>query len=412
LKKISIPARRWYENKEKIIFFPPRWQVDNLTSPGLEKRALRAGQIKNRIDHPVEGAPLEDLARGKKQAVIVFDDMTRPTPVKDTAPYVLKALHRAGMKRGQIRFIWALGSHGAYDMIAARKKLGDGIVEKYPVYNHDAFQNTAHAGKTPGGIDVWFNREFMSCDLKIGIGCITPHVHVGFGGGAKIIFPGVAGIESIKSFHEHYNVDPSHHGLGNFENNTMRFECDAAGDIAGLDFKVDCLVNRRGEVAGIYAGAFRSTHKQGAAEAKGAYGITTTGGYDIVVANTYAKANEAGIAMLLVRQLIRGDKKGIDIIISDAPEGQVPHYVFGHWGKDYGGWHYHFMRKGFISSFMKKLILFNPLPTPSCLKWIGHEDDITAVKTWPEVLGILRGEFPSAARVGVIPDATMQYLKN
>jgi nickel-dependent lactate racemase len=411
LKKISVPARRWYGNREKIISVPARWQVDNLTSPGLEKKALSAGQLKNRIDHPVEGAPLVELARGKKQAIIVFDDMTRPTPVKDVAPHVLQILHQAGMKREQIRFIWALGSHGAYDMLAARKKLGEEIVENYPVYNHDAFQNTVQVGKTPGGINVLFNREFMSCDLKIGIGCITPHVHVGFGGGAKIIFPGVAGIESIKRFHEHFNVDPSRHGLGNFENNMMRFECDAAGDLAGLDFKVDCLVNRRGEIASVYAGSFRATHRQSAAEAKDAYGIKTSGGYDIVIANTYAKANESGIALLLIRQLLRNDKKGIGVIISDAPEGQVPHYVFGPWGTDYGGRHYHFMRKGFILSLMKKLIVLNPRPTPSCLKWIGHEDDVDVAKTWPDVLRMLQKEFPAVAKVGLIPDATMQYLK-
>lgn len=411
MKKISVPARRWYENKEKILSFPARWQVDNLTSPGLEKKALSAGQIKKRIDHPLDGEPLMELARGKKQAVIVFDDMTRPTPVKEVAPYVLKILHKAGMKRGQIRFIWALGSHGAYDMIAARKKLGDEIVENYSVYNHDPFQNTVHMRKTPGGIDVWFNREFMSCDLKIGIGCVTPHVHVGFGGGAKIIFPGVAGIESIKRFHEHFQVEPSRHGLGNFENNTMRFECDAAGDLAGLDFKVDCLVNRRGEIADLYAGSFRATHRQSADEAKDAYGIKTFGNYDIVVANTYAKANESGIAMLLIRQLLRKDNKGIGVIISDAPEGQVSHYVFGPWGTDYGGHHYRFMQKGYIPSVMKNLVVLNPQPTPSCLKWIGHEDDIIVVKTWPEVLQILQKEFPAAARMGVIADATMQYLK-
>ena len=55
--------------------------------------------------------------------------------------------------------------------------------------------------------------------------------------------------------------------------------------------------------------------------------------------------------------------------------------------------------------------MLNPRPTPLCLKWIGHEDDITVVKTWKEVLDILRKEFPGAARVGTIQDATMQYLK-
>ena len=377
----------------------------------MEKPGLTVRQIEERINNPIDGIPLLELARGKKQAVIVFDDMTRPTPVKTAAPYILDALHRAGMKKEQIRFIWALGSHGTYDMISARKKLGENIVENYRVYNHDAFQNTLHAGKTPGGIEVWFNQEFMACDLKIGIGCITPHVHVGFGGGAKIILPGVAGIESINQFHEHFNRDPSRHGLGNFDNNIMRAECDAAGDIAGLNFKVDCLINQRGEIASLYAGSFRATHAQGAREAKDAYAISSSGGYDIAVSNTYAKANESGIALLLARMLLKPGAAGTAVIICDAPEGQVPHYVFGSWGTEYGGKHFRLRPKGYIKSLMKKLIVLNPHPTPTDLAWIGHAQDVTVVKTWQEVLAVLEAQYPAQASVGVIQDGTMQYIK-
>lgn len=411
MKTIKVPSRLWYDNQETELSFPDRWQVDNLTSPGLEKPALSPQQIEERVNNPVDGPKLAELARGKKEAVIVFDDMTRPTPIKDIVPYVLQALHQAGMKKEQIRFIWALGSHGTYDIIAARKKLGDEIVENYFVYNHDAFQNTLQAGKTPGGIELWFNREFMACDLKIGIGCITPHVHVGFGGGAKIILPGVAGIESINQFHKHFNRDPSRHGLGNFDNNIMRAECDAAGDITGLNFKVDCLVNRRGEIASLYAGSFRATHEQGAEEAKDAYGINSSGGYDIVVANTYAKANESGIAVLLARMLLRRDAEGTIVIICDAPEGQVPHYVFGTWGSGYGGKHFRLSPSGYIKSLMKNLIILNPHPTPTDLAWVGPAEDVTVAKTWPEVLAILEAEYPAKVSVGVIQDGTMQYIK-
>jgi len=140
MQRISIPSRLWYENREWELTFPDRWQVDNLNSPGFDKPGLTPEQIRGKIEHPIEGPTLEEMAKGKKQAVIVFDDMTRPTPVKEVAPFVLEALHRAGMKKDQVRFIWGLGTHGAYDMINARKKLGENIVENYAVYNHDPFQ--------------------------------------------------------------------------------------------------------------------------------------------------------------------------------------------------------------------------------------------------------------------------------
>jgi len=410
MQKVSIPSRLWYENREWELIFPDRWQVDNLNSPGFDKPGLSAAQIRERIERPVAGPALGDLAAGKKQAVIVFDDMTRPTPVKEIAPAILEILRSAGMRKDQIRFIWALGTHAAYDMINARKKLGGEIVENYAVYNHDPFQNTVRVGRTPRGVELWFNREFMACDLKIGIGCITPHVHVGYGGGAKIALPGVAGIETINQFHNQLYRDRARTGLGNFEKNIMREECDAAGDLVGLNFKVDCLLNRRGQITGLYAGSFRATHAAGAEEGKEHYGIPHAAGYDLVVANSYAKANESAIAALLGLMLIR-PKGGTLVLVSDAPEGQVPHYVMRAWGNDYGGRHYQPRARGFVSHLMKKLIVMAPYPDRTGLDLICHPDDAVIVKTWPEVLAILENDFPAQARVAVVPDGTMQYLK-
>lgn len=411
VKTVSIPSRLWYENTERLLTFPERWDIDNLTSPGFEKPGLSPEAIRNRIAQPIEGPPLEELAKGRKQAVIVFDDMTRPTPVRDVAPYVLEALHKAGMKKDQIRFLWALGSHGAYDMINARKKLGDEIVENYAVYNHDPFQNTVRVGRTPTGVELWFNREFMACDLKIGIGCITAHAFVGFGGGAKIIMPGVAGIETISQFHNQLYRDQSRTGLGNFDNNIMRPECDAAGDMVGLDFKVDCLINRRGKIANLHAGPFRATHAAGAAEGKEHYGIPFTTGYDIVVSNSYGKANESAIALLLALTAMKPGAQSTGVLIADVPEGQVPHYILRAWGTDYGGRHYNRRDKGFVHLLMKKLIVLNPHPDRTSLDLVCHVDDAVIVKTWDEVLRILEQDYPAGAKAAVIQDGTMQYMQ-
>jgi len=411
MKTLSVPSHLWYENIERELSFPDRWQVSDLTSPGFNKPCLSPEQIRRKIESPIAGPTLYGLAKEKKQAVIVFDDMTRPTPVKNIAPFVLDILHNSGMKRDQIRFLWALGSHGAYDMINARKKLGDEIVENYTVYNHDPFQNTVHIGRTPTGVDLWFNREFMNCDLKIGIGCITAHVHVGFGGGAKLILPGVAGIETINQFHNQLYRDPSHTGLGNFDNNIMRAECDAAGDLAGLNFKLDCLLNRRGEITNLHAGSFKATHETGANEGKDHYGIPFSSGYDIVVSNAYGKANESAIAMRLALMTMKPGALGTTVLISDAPEGQVTHYVFRSWGTNYGGRHYSPRSPGFVPRLMKKLIVLSPYPDRTSLDLICHQDDAVIVKTWPEVLTILEQDYHSEAKVAVIQDGTMQYLR-
>jgi len=295
-------------------------------------------------------------------------------------------------------------------MINARKKLGAEVVENYAVYNHDPFQNTIPVGRTPTGVELWYNREFMACDLKIGIGCITPHVHVGFGGGAKIILPGVAGIETINQFHNQLYRDRSRVGLGNFENNIMRAECDAAGDAVGLNFKIDCMINRRGQITNLYAGPFRDTHAAGAKEGEEHYGVPHSSGYDLVICNSYGKANESAIALLLAFTLLK-QGEGTAVLISDAPEGQVPHYVMRSWGKNYGGRHYSPRPRGVIHNIMKKLIVMAPNPDPVSLDLICHFDDAVIVKTWPQVLDILEKDFPGEAKVAVVQDGTMQFIR-
>jgi nickel-dependent lactate racemase len=414
MKTVTVPARRWYDNEERVLTFPDRWDVDHLTAPGLEKPCLTPSQIRVKIENPIDGPALSELACGKRQAVIVFDDMTRPTPIQEAARVVLDALHKAGMGKEQIRFIWGLGAHGAYDLINARKKLGDDIVENYRVFNHDAFQghHLTYVDRTPDGVDLWFNREFMRCDLKIAIGCVTPHVQAGFGGGAKIIMPGVAGIETINQFHKQLARNPASFGLGKFEKNILRREIDYAGDAVNLSFKIDCLINRKGEIADLFAGSFRATHMAGAEAGKEHYGINSVTGYDIVVSNGYAKASESGICTLLAMNAV---KQGVGscVIIMDAPEGQATHYVFRRWGEGCGGTQYHHHRPGtrFVPHVMKRFIIFNPAPDPNCIDVVCHNDDAVFVKTWEEVLAILQEEYPGPARVAVIPDGTMQFMR-
>ena len=101
------------------------------------------------------------------------------------------------------------------------------------------------------------------------------------------------------------------------------------------------------------------------------------------------------------------------VLIADAPEGQVPHYVMRAWGTDYGGRHFgpKIPGKGFKGVFMKQLIVMAPHPDRTMLDLICHIDDAVIVKSWLEVLALLEEEYPEEARVAVIQDGTMQYMK-
>jgi len=101
------------------------------------------------------------------------------------------------------------------------KKLGADVMGRFPVYNHNPYENCTSVGPSPQGIPMQFNAEVMMCDLKIGIGSIVPHPMSGFGGGSKIILPGVASITTIDL--NHTRLGPSETtGIGKYEGNILK----------------------------------------------------------------------------------------------------------------------------------------------------------------------------------------------
>ncbi len=57
MKTVKVPSRLWYENIERELSFPDRWQVDELTAPGLEKPGLSPAQIRTASSTPWRGRP-------------------------------------------------------------------------------------------------------------------------------------------------------------------------------------------------------------------------------------------------------------------------------------------------------------------------------------------------------------------
>ena len=87
----------------------------------------------------------------------------------------------------QIRFVAAVGSHQLMMREDFVRKLGEDIVERYPVYNHNIHHNVVDVGETSWGTRVFINREVASCDLKVGIGGVISYFGKDvYNGGSKI----------------------------------------------------------------------------------------------------------------------------------------------------------------------------------------------------------------------------------
>lgn len=407
MTSMTVPNLLWYGNHPREIGFPGRWDVELLAPPGFGKPALDGVGIARALSSPIGCPPLPELARSAAEVAIAFDDITRPTPVSAVLPAVLGVLEEAGIPDGNIRFIPALGMHGAMHNIDFRKKLGDETVKRYAVYNHNPYENCEYLGTTPSGVPVHVNREFMACDLKIGIGCITPHIHVGFGGGGKIILPGLSGAQTIKAFHgEVYQRDPQSTGLGRFDGNVMYREIVEAVRMSGLTMKIDALLNDRGEITDIFAGDPVEAHAAGVEAARDHYGTRPGAGKDVVVVNAYGKYNEMAICMMMALACL--DYSGATVVmVVDAPEGQVCHYLMRSFGKEHGGAGY--LKRGALPGFLK-VIVCSAYPDRTMCDLFAPADDVAYASDWEEALALLEAEYPGHASIAVIPDGTMQYF--
>jgi lactate racemase len=401
MQTVTVPNLLWYGNEARDLCFPDEWDVRVLDPPGFGKPALGPDGIARAFENPIGSPTVAELAEGASEVVIVFDDITRPTPIKDVLPWVLGPLEEAGIPPANVRLIPALGMHN----IDFRKKLGDDVVRAYPVFNHNPYENCEDLGPSPSGIPVAINREFMSCDLKIGIGCITAHVQAGFGGGGKIILPGISAAETIKAFHnEVFMRDPASAGLGKYDGNVMIKEIEDVVRMSGLQVKVDALINERGEISDLFVGDPVEAHHVGVEEAKRQYGTDTSPNSDIVVVNAYGKYNEMAICMLMGLMSVNF-AGGTIVLVVDAPEGQVCHYLMRSFGKEYGGEGY--LQRG---APPMKVIVCSAYPDMTMCDLFACADSVTVVEDWNETLALLERDYPEGASVAVIPDGTMQYF--
>ena len=175
----------------------------------LDERAIR--------EFIAESLAVEDLD-GRSVCVIVPDG-TRSCPL----PVLLSAVQEALAGRAsQVTVLIALGTHAAMSDEHLARHLGyaeNGLEQSYPgmtVINHEWWKPETFVslgrisaervaelsdGRFHQSVEVVLNRAVVEHDVSLVVGPVFPHEVVGFSGGNKYFFPGVAGPEVINFSH-------------------------------------------------------------------------------------------------------------------------------------------------------------------------------------------------------------------
>ena len=410
----TIHSRAFYGDEEITLTFPEGWEVTVL-APDVAP-ALGESQRRAAFDQPIGTPRIADMARGKKSAAIVVDDLSRPTPASELIPSILRELSEAGVPAGEIRFVVGCGSHRPLTREEMALKVGADIVRDFPVTCHNFMSGKLHGlGNLEDGTPVFIDPVVAAAEFKICLGGLYPHGSMGFGGGSKLILPGISGFATMFCFHTFYpgrgHAVIDNHG----DQRDGRDVSEEVARLAGLDVIVNAVLNQKREMAGLFVGDFVAAHRKAAAFARKTYATSIPEQVrrqtDLLVVNCYPLDSDpiqTGKAFWPRRYFDRT----YTVAINPACDGISYHGLYDRLNYE------RFLEK-------EKSRPAAEFPPPrigkpdQALVWSEHfpvahfyerHPQDVLFRDWEELLSQLAAKLPGNARVALFPFASIQVL--
>ncbi len=212
-----------YGHTGLAVTLPPQARPRVIAKEPLAKLADPHAAVRHALDHPVGAPAFADLVRGRASACILVCDITRPVPNRLFLRPMIEAMLAAGMTADRITVLVATGLHRPNEGAELEEVIGDPwVFEHVRVENHFARDAAAHVdlgATSTRATPVRIDRRFVEADLRIATGLVEPHFMAGYSGGRKVIAPGIAHEDTIRTFHS-----------ARFMENPLAIQCNLAGN--------------------------------------------------------------------------------------------------------------------------------------------------------------------------------------
>lgn len=248
------------------IVLPADWQLLTLADfPESPSPIDVYAQAMEALQSPHGTATLDNLLTPDHTVCILIEDLTRTSPKKIILGVILDLLRQRGIPVANISIVIALGTHRPLSRLELAETFGEETVAEYAFVNHDCHApDLVPIGRLASGTEVKINKLATDADFRIGIGSIFPHPLNGFGGGGKILFPGIADFDSIFEHHLHHSFR-GRSALGNLAGNEFYDEVTALALAGRLNFIVNSVLNHNDQLHQVVAGDPILAHQAGAA---------------------------------------------------------------------------------------------------------------------------------------------------
>ncbi len=281
-------------------------------------------EVERALKEPISSKRLCEIAKPESKVAIVVDDATRKAPSAVMLLPVLAELNVAGVKDENVTVIFGCGTHRAVKPEEAAVLLGEEAVKRVKAISHDCrAADLVHVGTTrTHGNKVYVNRIFGEADVRVLLGDVGFHYYAGYGGGRKSVLPAVSGEETIKQNHAmllHANAR-----TGNLDDNPIHRDMTEAARLAKVDFIVNVVENKRGEIVRAFAGDLEQAFLEAVKLVDEMYRVVVDRRADIVVvsAGGYpADMNLYQAYKALDNSLDAVKRGGVIILVAECFEG-------------------------------------------------------------------------------------------
>jgi len=278
-------------------------------------------EVTRALANPIGSKKLKELVSSQDKVIILVSDVSRPCPSYSLLPPILKELNEAGLSNDQITIVFGLGVHRKQTEEEKKKLVGEEVYNQVKCIDHD-IDNCVRIGTTKRGNQVFIFKKILDADFIIATGNLEFHYFAGYSGGAKAVAPGVCGKETIANNHKHF-LEPGAKA-GKIEGNPVREEMEEIGEMVGIDFMVNAVLNSHKKIVKVVAGDVTKAHREGTKYINDMFRveideladivITSPGGYpkDIDLYQTHKAMENASLAV---------KNGGIIIVVGECRDG-------------------------------------------------------------------------------------------
>jgi len=211
------------------------------------------------LNNPVGGKPLSAIVEGRRKVVVVIPDATRGEAVQAYLPPLLRYIEHHHVRREEVTLLTATGTHHRHSGAGLTALVGPEITRDWAVVDHNPDAGNVELEPLDDETPLLIDPLAVGADCLILAGQISFHYCAGFGGGRKLVAPGLCGCETVQALHRRTlaNIDAAgdwQSRAGALRHNPFHeILVEAAGRV-GPDFALNVSPNWQGEVIGVVAG--------------------------------------------------------------------------------------------------------------------------------------------------------------